>query len=113
MAANILVRDFRVPVSDKYSIDVSVDVHVRRVTRRLGLVRPDCSDEEIIYRAREMNPKYPGVIDFGLWDLGRSCCRPKAPDCGFCQFRRLCLGAESRNESAAGANERPTGVAEQ
>ena len=81
MAANILVRDFRVPVSDKYSIDVSVDVHVRRVMRRLGLVRPDCSDEEIVCRAREMNPKFPGVIDLGLWELGRSSCRPKSPIC--------------------------------
>lgn len=90
MAANILVRDFGVPVSDKYSIDVSVDVHVRRVVRRLGLVGPDCSDEEIIYRAREMNPKFPGVIDLGLWELGRSCCRPKSPTCEACNVKQLC-----------------------
>jgi endonuclease III len=90
MAANILVRDFRVPVSDKYSIDVSVDVHVRRVMRRLGLARPDCSDEEIIYRAREMNPKFPGVIDLGLWELGRSSCRPKSPACEACNLGQPC-----------------------
>jgi len=96
MAANILVRDFRVPVSDRYSIDVSVDVHVRRVMRRLGLVRPDCSDEEIIYRAREMNPKFPGVIDLGLWELGRSSCRPKSPTCEACNVEQLCprIGVE-------------------
>lgn len=111
MAANILVRDFRVPVSDKYSIDVSVDVHVRRVMRRLGLVGPNCSDEEIIYRAREMNPKYPGVIDLGLWELGRSCCRPKDPDCGLCSLGHLCGGSESRNASDAGAGEETTELA--
>jgi endonuclease-3 len=90
MATNILVRDFRVPVSDKYSVDVSVDVHVRRVMRRLGLVRPDCADEEIIYRAREMNPTFPGIIDFGLWELGRSCCRPTSPACEACRIAHLC-----------------------
>jgi uncharacterized HhH-GPD family protein len=90
MAANILVKGFRVPVSDKYSIDVSVDTHVRRVTRRLGLVEPDCSDEEIIYRAREMNPEFPGIIDFGLWELGRSCCRPVSPKCGECHLESAC-----------------------
>jgi endonuclease III len=90
MAANILVKGLRVPVSDKYSIDVSVDTHVRRVTRRLGLVEPHCSDEEIIYRAREMNPKFPGVIDFGLWELGRTCCRPVSPKCGECHLGPIC-----------------------
>jgi endonuclease III len=95
MAANILVKGFRVPVSDKYSIDVSVDVHVRRVTRRLGLVGPGSSDEEIIYRAREINPRFPGVIDFGLWELGRTCCRPQNPACSQCGFRALCRSETS------------------
>lgn len=90
MAANILVRDFRIPVSDKYSIDVSVDLHVRRVMRRLGLVRPDCSDEEIVYRAREINPTFPGIIDLGLWELGRGACRPKSPACAVCGLGELC-----------------------
>jgi len=95
MAASILVKGFRIPVSDRYSIDVSVDVHVRRVARRLGLVGPDCSDDEIIYRAREMNPKLPGVVDLGLWELGRTCCRSGSPRCGECRLGSLARG-ESR-----------------
>ena len=97
MAAGILVRDFGVPLGDKFSIDISVDAHVRRVMRRLGLVRMHCSDEEIIYRARELNPKFPGVIDFGLWKLGRGACRPSSPGCEACRVEHLCprLGVDA------------------
>ena len=90
MAAGILVRDFRVPMRDRYSIDISVDAHVRRVMRRLGLVRMHCADEEIVYRAREINPKYPGVMDLSLWSLGRGACRPISPDCEACRLGHLC-----------------------
>ena len=41
LAANILAREFKVPFADYYSIDVSVDVQVRRVFTRLGLARAE------------------------------------------------------------------------
>lgn len=95
MAANILVRDFKVPVSDKYSIDVSVDVQVRRAFERLGLIRKDASNEEIIYAARELNPTYPGVIDLALWEIGREWCRPQVPLCSKCYLHAYCPTATS------------------
>jgi hypothetical protein len=52
MAVNLLAREFKVPFADHYSIDVSADVHVRRVFVRLGLCAPKASVEEIIYKAR-------------------------------------------------------------
>ena len=90
MAANILVRDFRIPVSDRYSIDVSVDVHIQRLFRRLGLVDEDAGVETIIYRARELNPEYPGIFDLPLWELGKAVCHPSAPRCPECSMADLC-----------------------
>ena len=38
MAANILVRNYKVPLADYYSIDISADVHVRRVFSPSGIL---------------------------------------------------------------------------
>jgi len=94
MAANTLVREFKVPVSDKYSIDVSVDAQVRRTFERLGLVREHASNGELIYVARELNPAYPGVFDLPAWEIGRDWCRPKAPECEKCYMRPHCPTAK-------------------
>jgi len=59
MAANILARQLKVPFSDYFALDISVDIHVRRVFRRLGLVRPDASVDEVIYRALVQAPLAP------------------------------------------------------
>ncbi|MCJ7667884.1 MAG: iron-sulfur cluster loop [Anaerolineae bacterium] len=90
MAANILVRDFKIPVSDKISIDISPDVQVRRAFTRLGLIREGASNEEITYRARELNPTYPGIFDLSVWEIGRNWCRPKLPECQLCYMNSCC-----------------------
>jgi len=90
MAANILVRDFKIPVQDKFSIDISVDTHVRRVFKRLALVPEDATDEQINYRARELNPRYPGVFDLSVFEIGRQWCHKRKPDCSPCPLRDCC-----------------------
>lgn len=90
MAANILVREFRIPVSDRYSIDISVDTHILRVLSRLGLVGDRVTPEILIYTARELNPEYPGIFDLPAWYLGRGSCRPVNPDCTNCYMADLC-----------------------
>ena len=90
MAANILVREFKVPFSDYYSIDVSVDTHIRRVFTRLGLVPKDASVEQIIYKARALSPKFPGLLDLPAWEIGRNWCQPREPECSKCYMNRLC-----------------------
>ena len=70
MAANILVRDFKVPMADHSSIDISPDSRVMRFFKEHGLLRPDGTACELIYLARELNPEYPGLLDFGAWQDG-------------------------------------------
>lgn len=90
MATNILARHFKVEFSDYYSIDVSVDVHVRRVLHRLGLVPLDASDEQIIFRARAISPEFPGLVDLPLWEIGQNWCKPSGPNCTECYMRKEC-----------------------
>lgn len=93
MAANILVRDFRIKVSDRYSIDISVDVQVKRVFARMGFVPKNTTSDYVIFRARELHPNYPGIFDLVLWELGRTVCRPKQPACDKCCYSHLCVFA--------------------
>lgn len=95
MAANILVRQFKVPLRDYYSIDVSADVHVKRVFERLGLVGPDADVNQVIFRARSLSPKFPGLLDFPTWEIGREWCRPKQPKCHLCYMQSICPTAAS------------------
>lgn len=90
MAANILVRQFKIKVEDKYSIDISPDVHIRKIFYRMGLINNRKNTEEIIYKARELNPDFPGIIDLATWKVGREYCFEKNPNCLECPIRQDC-----------------------
>ena len=90
MAANILARDFKIPFSDYYSIDISADAHVRRVFRRLGLVTGQPTVESVIYKARALYPEFPGLLDLPCWEIGRNWCKPRGPACDGCYMNDLC-----------------------
>jgi endonuclease III len=90
MAANILARDFKIPFADYYSIDVSADVHIRRVFWRLGLISAKAAPEEAVYAARALHPTFPGLMDFPAWEIGRGRCRPQAPRCVDYYMRAVC-----------------------
>ncbi|MGB8990713.1 MAG: hypothetical protein WCD80_01515, partial [Desulfobaccales bacterium] len=49
MAANSLVRDFKVPTEDKFCIDISPDIHVKRVFYRLSFIDKDSTNDELVY----------------------------------------------------------------
>jgi len=90
MAANILARDFKIPMKDHVNIDISPDIQVKRVFERLGFISKNSSNEELIYCARELNPEYPGIFDLPCWEIGRYWCRPNKPICEKCYLSRYC-----------------------
>jgi endonuclease-3 len=94
MATNILARDFKVPFADYYSIDLSVDVQVRRVFTRLGLAHRDDNIQSIIYLARALHPTFPGLLDYPAWEIGRNSCRPLKPLCDQCIMQSVCPSAD-------------------
>lgn len=94
MAANILVRGFKIQFADYASIDISVDVHVRRVFARLGLSESNASIQQIIYRARALHPEFPGIMDSSCWKIGRNWCKPGKPECSNCYMKDLCPTAK-------------------
>ena len=90
MATNILIRQFKIPMSDYKAIDISVDSQVEKVMKRLGYVPEDATKEDIIMKAREINPEYPGLIDRTLWIVGREYCDPSSPICDSCPLNDEC-----------------------
>jgi endonuclease III len=92
MAANILYRKFGIEFSEYSYIDISVDVHVIRVMRRLGLVE-NTSKENIIQETRRWYPDYPGIFDKVCFRVGRNnCSETGSPNCHNCILRRICSG---------------------
>ncbi|MDD3734965.1 MAG: iron-sulfur cluster loop [Candidatus Pacebacteria bacterium] len=90
MAANILVRDFKIPMSDYMCIEISPDTHVKRVFKRLGFISKDATIDELIYAARELNSEYPGIFDLPCWYIGRNWCHQQKPDCRNCYLNKYC-----------------------
>ena len=102
MATNILVRDKGVKVKgvNFSGIDVSGDVHVRRVFLRTGLIDEDNIDA-VVKAAKALNPKYPGELDLPAWSVGREFCHPKSPECPKCPLSAACLKRFDLNAKAA------------
>jgi endonuclease III len=89
MATNILVKDFNIKVKDKRGIDISYDIHIRRVLLRTGLIESDTM-ETVVNTARALNPEYPGIIDGPCWRIGRMYCHPTLPSCNRCPIEKVC-----------------------
>lgn len=92
MAVKILAQYTN--LTGKEYIDIAVDVHVRRVFRRTGLVGGSPADfgfdQRIIDKARELHPGYPVEFDTPAWRIGLKYCRAEKPDCNHCPLDALC-----------------------
>ena len=93
MAANILARRFKVPLTNHFAIDISPDVHVKRVFNRLGLVPEKATVDQVVYAARDLYPQFPGILDSVVWKIGRTWCHPRHPECMKCPLDSGCPSA--------------------
>ena len=90
MATNTLHREFKIPMKDYYSIDISPDRHVNKVFKRIGFVEKKAKRETIVYLARELYPEYPGIFDLSCYEIGVKWCKSKNPICENCHLFQLC-----------------------
>lgn len=90
MAANLLHRIFGIEYTDYSALDISPDVHIRRVLFRLGFIEDNKDIDTTIYRARSIYPPYPGILDECCWDVGRKYCSPNNPNCIECELNSIC-----------------------
>lgn len=98
MAANILSRDYKVPMTDMSAIDISPDRHVKRCMYRLGLVPErkehdflNISETEIVYAAKAINPSFPGLMDLAFYYMGsKGYCENNSCDKENCLFGKIC-----------------------
>lgn len=100
MAVNILARYFKIPMSDCFSIEVTVEAAMQRVLSRMGLV-DSVKPKFIQLTMREIYPKYPGIFDPVLWEIGKFHCFPVKPDCPECPVRDLCRFGLNRSDKSA------------
>ncbi len=102
MAANILIRDFGIKLTEPLP-DIAVDTHVLRVFERLGLLRrlehsqlcPSSIKAKqqlrVQPRARELSPRWPGELDWPTWYIGSTWCHARRePECGKCHMEAVC-----------------------
>lgn len=91
MATNLLHRIFGMQYTDYSALDISPDIHIRRVLCRLGFIEDIDDVDSVIYKARSIHPPYPGILDKCCWFVGRNFCHPTTPECNKCVLKELCL----------------------
>ena len=91
MAQFILVRSYGVGGGreQQQNLHVKPDVHVRRVTRRLGLVQPHrgCNVGDEI---AALKIKSPADFDLAVFRTGQYFCKAGRPNCSGCHLEDVC-----------------------
>lgn len=90
MAANLLHRIFGIKYSDYSALDISPDIHVCRVMYRIGFIDNINDKEQVVYKAKDINPSYPGLLDKCCWEIGRNYCHSSTPECEICPLNAIC-----------------------
>lgn len=84
----VLTRQVAFDIHD----DITVDVHVNRISKRLGLVDPSIKQPEKINEAlKQVMPReFWARWNSMMVQFGREVCKPTYPQCATCFLRELC-----------------------
>ena len=99
MAVEILSGQFDVDIRELAGSDIACDVHVRRVMLRTGLAERD-EVNHMVDAARLANPERPGALDLPMWEIGRTWCHARRPECDRCVLKERCPSAIEEDENS-------------
>lgn len=89
MTVMLLWRNRGVEIERMDGCDVAVDIHLRRVFLRTGLVERD-DPRTMVEAARDLYPELPGALDPPAWTIGRRWCHAGEPECPDCPLTHIC-----------------------
>ena len=69
---------------------IAVDIHVHRISNRLGYVRTKTPDDTEMALRRKLPPKYWIVFNDLLVAYGQNLCKPVSPWCSKCKIAEFC-----------------------
>jgi len=81
-------KGIKIEIKSQHFSEVPIDVHVKRVLKRLGFSRYN-EPQDFQNLARLIFPENPGLVDDFIWNLGREICR-NPPKCSGCPLKEIC-----------------------
>ena len=79
----VLAKGFNKPA-------ICVDVHVHRISNRLGLVETKEPEETEFALKENLPKKYWAEINTLFVTLGQNVCKPTKPNCNLCRLQQYC-----------------------
>jgi endonuclease-3 len=70
--------------------NICVDIHVHRISNRLGWVRTDTPEETEQALYKTLDQQWWPVVNQYLVTWGQNMCRPVYPRCGSCALMKMC-----------------------
>jgi len=90
----VLAVSFGVPA-------IAVDVHVHRITNRMGIVKTEKPEETEMELMKILPKKYWTKLNGALVNFGQQVCTPRNPRCAECMFREVCeYGRRNASEAS-------------
>jgi endonuclease-3 len=79
----VLVYGFKKPA-------IPVDIHVHRISNRIGIANTKKPEETEIVLKKSIERKYWTQVNETFVTFGQNICLPKNPKCNVCHLRKLC-----------------------